>query len=503
MDKRLVCRVKVTRTDRSEPGISTGYAVCRNRIIMTRHAVFTDKRKLAEPIVVEWPLLRDPDTGKVFYRQFREEDILFKGEGVDDVLVVRCETPTEVPELPWMLLETPHTVRDEWYSYGFARTRRLAGKEDGLDVQGRMHQPNPHHAETALNVTTEVKPVENWKGISGAPIFIGKFMIGIIVEKELGQEFQLYGVSTAHLLRTNPDFREKLGLAQKSHCFDAAKSILGGKGSDVFNRLREQIGGSFTSIDDCLQHCAAIPVADLLGHIHQAQARASKQGKLEACLDLGRFLLGMLPNMVDQTSAENLKKSAKVSDGFMVEVPCATKVTAEALAARANERPVDFKVFGKDKVLPRYAIPIPAEMGSDDAKSFLDATTDHFYHSMGGRQEGRVLQAVTRFLYDEEIPDYLVGEADEELKLGMVQDNLEARERYGEPHYYWLMQWSEQPEELTLMLRLAQRIKQTYPQLLFIVLSKDNQLKRKEAREYHKLLDTLSYLYASHHQGSS
>lgn len=495
MDKRLVCKIKVPRLDRKEPGVSTGYAVCRDRIILSRHAVFNKNRNMQEPIEVEWPLIDVASLGNILTQQLNVDDgVKFKGERDVDLLVLVCKTPDETPRLPWMLTESLHKGGEAWNSYGFARARRLNNENNALDVQGKILPPNPHKAEVALDVNTEIKPVENWKGISGAPIFIGKFMAGIIIEKEVGQDRRLYALSTTYLLRTNESFRESLGFVDRTFDLQGSTQLLEANESELFNCLNEKT--KCINVEEFLDHCTNLSGEELLGLAHKAQEQAVSRGDIDVCTRLGSFLLSMLPNIADQAAVENLQKSAQSTDEYVVELPCATKITAEMVAAKAGKRCIDFRSFSQKNIIPKYALPLPAEMGSEEAKNLFEGITEQFYNGMGGKPAANTMQAVTRFLYDEEIPDFMLGEPDEALKVEVVQDYLEDRELDGKPNYYWLLELPAKDDEQSIMLSLASLLKQKYPQVLFIVLSTERWLRRKETREYRQLIKTLSYLYA-------
>lgn len=468
---------------------------------MSRHAVFNKNRNTLESIEVEWPLIEGAHSGGAFSQKINvEDDIRFKGEGDDDLLVISCKTPAEAPELPRILTESLHKGGEAWNSYGFARARRLVNENNALDVQGKLLPPNPHKAEVALDGYTEIRPIEDWKGISGAPIFIGDFMVGIIIEKEVGQDRRLYGLSTAYLLKTNKKFREALGFVDRTFDLHESTQLLKANESELFKCLAENVKAECIGVRELLDHCTNLSGEELLGLTHKAQQQAVKRGDIGVCTRLGLFLLNMLPNIADQAAVENLQKSAKSISEYVVELPCATKITAEMVAAKAGERCIDFRSFSQQSIIPKYALPLPAEMGSEEAQALFEGITEQFYNGMGGvgleKSAANTMQAVTHFLYDEFIYDSLLSEPDELHKVEVVQGYLEGREMDDEPSYYWLLELPREGDEQSIMLSLASLLKQNYPQVLFIVLSTERWLRRKETIEYRKLVDTLSYWYA-------
>ena len=242
MNKSLVCRVLVPRVGGRRPAVSTGYAVKKGIAMLSRHALLDENRDNNKPVTLRWEQCKDKD-GKVFEREI-ESGVHFPKNDNHDLALVECETPDETPASLGFLAPLNFAQGTAWETYGYPKSQQQCGELDypATTVGGTTTSSNKN-GKIELDSTTKMKHPEEWAGISGAPIFFGSFLAGIIVEKPDPHKHRLEGISLAHVIRENPGLAELLSIPQEDEKYLArALEIL--KDESIFACLKTRFSVS-------------------------------------------------------------------------------------------------------------------------------------------------------------------------------------------------------------------------------------------------------------------
>ncbi len=180
--KECICQIFVPTTggDENLGNIGTGYALNDNLIITASHLLKnwdTDR-----PIEVSWYSDKlKPCPSK--WQKCGEPHVLGGSEAEQiDVAVIDCDIPDEIC-CHLSLAEQSPGEGDRWMSEGFASTgsRDKKNRRKSFAMGGEiLTKPRKDVQFQLTNVHVTNKP-EEWKGVSGSPVIIGRSIVGVIV----------------------------------------------------------------------------------------------------------------------------------------------------------------------------------------------------------------------------------------------------------------------------------------------------------------------------------
>ena len=173
----LLIQIEVSRSKSSRDcEFATGYPIGRDRIITAAH-VLKFKSPLIEaffqnhnhpasysrkPCEVVWDGRKDHASGAAV-----------------DVAVLECELPQHFPSsIP--LLEKHPKGRVDADAQGYPEITRKGNRQAPLDAFGKFAPMPMGQREFELHCDDKLNDPEKWKGVSGAPVFVGDQLAGII-----------------------------------------------------------------------------------------------------------------------------------------------------------------------------------------------------------------------------------------------------------------------------------------------------------------------------------
>jgi len=177
MNPDMIVRVEV-KISEDNFEIGTGYPIAKGRILTGRHVVSGWDRENRNVKVV-WCKL-----GTEGKRPSAEvTDVWMPSEQNVDLAVLSCDFPAEVPGPFGLVSSQSPRSHEPWESHGFASAEAEDGKRPLVPLKGTCFQPSgsgDFHFDLAVDATTP----ENygWRGVSGAPVFVGGMIKGVIVE---------------------------------------------------------------------------------------------------------------------------------------------------------------------------------------------------------------------------------------------------------------------------------------------------------------------------------
>jgi hypothetical protein len=219
IEKKLV-EIRVAEADpKQEPEVfsfSTGYVIGNNLVITAAHVLGQERG----PIQVrvrgsnennDWL----PEPGEVKWDGRANCD----GKGACfDVAILSFNLPGDVPGRCLLCREPPEKLGVEVDARGYPRTlndgvkKTAGGLRDYQDLHGRIGPIDGHTRHFKMNCDGNLKDkLRRWMGVSGAPVFQGEKLAGIIEEYIGDRDEAQFRVAAMCRLLDDPDFCKAIG----------------------------------------------------------------------------------------------------------------------------------------------------------------------------------------------------------------------------------------------------------------------------------------------------
>lgn len=206
MDAKLIAKILPTKKDGGRT-IGTGYPIGQDLVLTARHVLFP-----------HWD-----DTGKIEVEWvdhnclFSVTELVFDGGTECDIAIIRCKTPPQMQIPIGLLGQTMPSLHHRWDSLGYSRLGKSENSNSRVLVSalGEFHHPNGTHL---INLTSksDAKNKDNWKGLSGAPVFQNNILYAVITETPQDREECFSAVYIPWLLQNNQSFRDVVGLDENA-----------------------------------------------------------------------------------------------------------------------------------------------------------------------------------------------------------------------------------------------------------------------------------------------
>jgi hypothetical protein len=204
----LIAKILPTKVQGGR-AIGTGYPITKDLVLTARHVVFFKDRNLQVPISIEWPDLKNDETGKP-YSSIVSEIIQFGEEY--DIALLKCDIPLKAHSSLPNLTEQCPAAHDPWESLGYPQIGKYDGKREKASALGFFH---PHGGDHIIQLTSESDALEKagWCGISGAPVFNVNTLYGVISKTPTNRKECFIAVLIPWLITNNPDFCKAIGFS--------------------------------------------------------------------------------------------------------------------------------------------------------------------------------------------------------------------------------------------------------------------------------------------------
>ena len=482
MNKSLVCRVLVPRTGERRPAVSTGYAIKKEMVMLSRHALLEEHRDENEPVILRWEDLKDKD-GKVFEREINPDGAHFPKNGNHDLALVECETPYAAPESLGFLAPLSFPQGRVWETYGYPKSQQQDDETDyaATTVGGTTTSYN-ENGKIELDSTTEMKPPEEWAGISGAPIFFGQFLAGVIVEKPMPHAHRLEGISLAYLIQENPEFAELLSIPEEGDKYlNKALEIL--KDESVFACLKRRFADAGNDEKQMYGCLVSRPVGQFLEEIVELQKQNPAQRQ-----SLSNLVFALLPHFIDPVA---VRQGRQRIDAEILPVSHVKPQPIEAYMAKIDQRAIAIDVLTDDQFMATYALPAAPESGDSDEQK-VHATTQDLYQTLGGDllQIPLVQRQTNRLLKKTGIAGLPQGLTHEQKKA-LINQRLNQDRKSNKPRYY-LVASNDEFEDDDLAKRYYEDFKRLYPNCAVIMPSGDFEQLLQDDEDYYHLCSAIS-----------
>lgn len=157
MDEKLIVQIICDRE------VGTAFYVAPDTLVTAWHTVASDKETGRR-------IVKDPDEGDLTYKVVS----IFEDA---DVAILKVEGRKSKEYLP--LLSHRIKVGEEFGVFGFPDI----GKQEGLRISGRINQRLPDTTADYKILTNDVDAGYNYAGMSGAPVYQGNQVVGVVIEQ--------------------------------------------------------------------------------------------------------------------------------------------------------------------------------------------------------------------------------------------------------------------------------------------------------------------------------
>jgi len=493
-------------TDGKEGQIATGYPVARDRILTARHALFPEGpgRDPKRPIEVRF---RCPGVDPI-WRPLTAYTVVWDSQRWDLVLLA-CELPQGLG--PWWGFPSEERPQPNapWYGSGFPR---IGGKRDGervsFGVGGTVKPMLATDERLQVDETAGPKDADAWKGASGAPVFMDRRIIGVILS--VPEDLEARRLSVAPLWRVlaeEPEFCAQVRYQQRKDRRDALERGV----RDALAATPTALTALTAVIPGAADTCAAMPASErpakvaaaLLGlEIDQAVAiteaayRDLPRPDAPAAHAIAGIARALVPAVYDHGVVEAVRCACADAQAGLLAVPAFHPTVAEIIMAGADRRPVEVCARRSANDFPkgRLCLPEPPECGLDeDGREALKALETHLTQKLTlGQGDADALEgAADGFIvhrFDRRDGRAAARTLEQRRKLAALEIAYQAS--HGRTHYL-ILHPPEQAEDADRLHGVAQRLRERYQGLMCIALSDDFDLELAETERFRPFLDLL------------
>lgn len=303
--------------------LGSGYHLGNGRVLTARHVI--ERRDEHGRVVGERAQVlarreREPEQG-------RPLEVAWRGAGAVDVVVLRPvgEDGPALPPSVWIFDGSP--LGREWFARGFP----AAFGSSAEPVEGKVARAQGEHA-TELRLLVEAPPSEakDWKGLSGAAVFVGDRMFGVIsAVSKVSKGSRLEVTSIVGLLMTEETLREAVGLRPRDQRGPERLGNAPSAGEEPSRPRNEPEDRGIGSVDNrgAVIHQQVIVVGTMTTGDMKVEARSDGGGARErlglaspAVLPALQGGVGSMPNTRRPSEIELIDALAKACDSGMAEV---------------------------------------------------------------------------------------------------------------------------------------------------------------------------------------
>lgn len=180
MNKNLIITIFVPtgqENQRDIGDIGTGYPVADDLILTSRHIIDGGSGE----IQVRWHYCTDEDAPKKGWITLSPDNIVWKGEGELDAVLLRCSRPEKAQGKGWgAIADKKPPSNESWQSQGFPCATRCKNVRHPDDVSGTTESMADQADHFVLNVNSPPKDTDMWRGSSGMPVFVHGEIFGVV-----------------------------------------------------------------------------------------------------------------------------------------------------------------------------------------------------------------------------------------------------------------------------------------------------------------------------------
>ena len=278
------------------------------------------------------------------------------GKGMDAAVLKVSGRGGAIPIVP--LAEGPSTRMEPWESRGCPVGSGLENDhelESMLALSGKAHRFATDARTFQLELSTAASKVENWQGISGAPVFVRDRLIGVIAKTSKIFPETLQAVPVTALLSI-PGFCVAIGFDDRARArerlLEDVRQLLERDTPTVdllvaqHDSWREANQDGVDRLSEAM--CSETPVVDFLRHVNAAHRDGYREGASTKTLKTLEELTGKAVPILTTQRILGLV----YDEGAFLRLPVATETMAELIMAGLHEREFRFHGTREERRVP-------------------------------------------------------------------------------------------------------------------------------------------------------
>lgn len=324
-------------------------------------------------------------------------------------------------------------------------------------------------------LVVRVEKINQWGGISGAPVFVDDKLVAVISKFDPSTENTHFRASAIWALVGNDDFKDCITQTDIDQQIKRNTQQWLESDPDVKNAL----GSNGKDAQGIIEKLANFELPDLLEHLESEKDEFNEQAEKNQYIS--QFIRRFLPYYF-ANHAVIIDESLITHETKAIDINCVTEVAAECCIAAFTKRPVN----------------IDKKAGEMEGEEELQVTKNKFALApeMGIDQEGREIEEVTtdilrsNALDIDTVLEKKFGKANPIIPTETANIVLAGHKKRGRRYYLVLRMYPGQSDYENKVERVASYRKK-FPDLIIVNLSRDPDIAKKEVSD---LVEPLPYV---------
>jgi len=503
MDQSLLIAVFVPTTDGTGKDfegkrgqLAIGYPVGKDLILTARDVLQpgSPDYRVHYRLKLCWHHFRSNDDSD--WIEISEDKIVWRGQGDLDAALIRCRRPPEA--VGWGIVSSEKPLDGmRWSSGGFARATRHEDVRNPDGFGGEIRSTSDQDACFELTEDLQPEKGQDWKGVSGMPVFVGRKILGVVRSVTPNVDTKtLYATPTWRLLEDEA-FRRAIGYDEQLERVESVKVELAKtltRSTDAIDTLVEKLrmDNEMAGLDhtqrakqlaDRLLPATDIRlVIDTLRDTHRSLCEDDETAEQRAkAAEIVTKAAQLIVPAVYDYGVVQWTRSQKGSDGIaLVPLPAGIKTVAEIIMAGVDGRKTKLRQRKTELDYPEGELSLPQlpECGIDlgGAKA-REALQKHLEGKFTPEKVEGLRHAVDDYLIATKYPPDPGKERviSWEQRIKPTADQIARESRDSKQTFYLVLPLPDDVEGENAMRSLAKSLKNDYSAIMFLSLDHDYQ----------------------------
>lgn len=503
MDKSLLIAIFVPTTDEIGEDIegkhgvlATGYPIGKDLILTAGYILkpvppyYRDKRY---PIRICWHCTCPGDLAG--WTEVSDENIVWPSQDDQDTALIRCSLPGD-PVVPGIVSHDRSLSKVKWIGEGFPGAAQYITQQQTNSFSGNGCFDASNGICFDLTVGQGPKKENDWKGIRGMPVFVGRKILGVVRSDLPNFKAKKLAVTPTWRLLDDEAFRKAIGCDDKA-VREEIKSelveILGSSSVAVESLIKQKqlkIDDDIVGLDDKQRaNCLAgrlleIDIRTLVpalfaAHHSLCEDKKTSEQQTKAAEILTKVAQRLVPVRYDYGVVQWVRNQ-QWDDTMLMPLPACIKTVAEIIMAGVDKRATRFRHRTSEHDQPEGELSLPQlpECGIDSGRNEArGALQNHLSRKFNPEEKENFRRVIDDYLLVEFPRPKVSGEPERtrEQQITLTADLLEGlRTVPGQTQtqtqtqtYYMLFYLPEDADGQSAMRALIQSCQSTYHAIMF------------------------------------